>query len=136
MKIIHVSWWGRIGGIEKYVSDLSINLKRKGHVVEICALSEKGCLYEKLENVGFKVHIIGMKNGCDLASANKLRSFLEKNPSDIIHVHDRNFLANYIITRYAKCPLIFTEHGGELIGDKHWKRKIFYALFRTRYKKI
>lgn len=136
MKVLHVCWLGTIGGLERYTLQLTENLKAKGHLVDVCILHRTGPISDESKGKGIRTYFIGMKSGFDIRGALRLKSFLQNSSYDIIHVHDRNFLANFILKIFCKSPKIFTEHGGELIGNKPWKRLLFYKLLSSQYKKI
>ena len=136
MKILHVAWLGTIGGLEKYVSQLSAAQRNLGHEVEVCILHKTGPVYDEIVNAGIPTHFIGMQSGSDFIGALRLRNVLLKNDYDIIHVHDRNILSNLILLLYFKGDRVFTEHGGALIGPNPLKHVIFYLVFSKYFKAI
>ncbi len=136
MKTLQIMWLGTIGGLEKHVLHLVEDLKANGHLVEVCILHKTGAISDELYNRKIKTYFMDMKSGFDVRGALRFKRFLRDNSYDIIHVHDRNILANFVLWKFCETPKVFSEHGGELIGNKPWKRILFYKLLSFQYKKI
>jgi glycosyltransferase involved in cell wall biosynthesis len=132
MRIAQVLWLGSIGGLENYVYQLSEGLTENKHIVDVCVLHVEGDISDKIKNKNIKVFCAGMKNGFDFYGAFKFLQFLLKNNYDIVHVHDRNLLANFLLLFYPG-KKIFTEHGGELLSWKNWKRRFFYHFLSAQF---
>ena len=130
-------WVGEIGGLEKYVLQLSTALKEHEYDVEICVLFKGGPVSYEARRRGIKVHIIGLRNGFDLVRAFRFFKLIRVGGIyDVFHVHDRNFLANLMLSIICKGKKVFTEHGGELISGRSQKRFFFYKLLAFQYSKI
>lgn len=136
MKILQVMWLGEIGGLEKYVLQLSTELTGRRYDVEMCIVSRDGPISKEAKTRGIITHILNLRNGFDIVRAFRFIRLLKENDYDVIHVHDRNFMINLILLVFYRGKKVFTEHGGELIGDKPQKRFFFYKLLVFQYYKI
>lgn len=126
-------WSGSIGGLERYVLDISTVMKRHGLRPEVCILNKAGLISDILRENNILVHHIGMKSGFNVIGAVRFAQVLLNGRYDIIHVHDRHFLSTIILACFCRAPKIFTEHGGELLGNKPWKRFLFYKILSFQY---
>ena len=102
MKILFLTRraWPEIGGVEKHVREVSLELQKKGHQVKV--VSEKDINYPHIKLIGlFAIWVWLFKN----------RKLIED--SDVIHVHD--IFVWYLPFRflYIQKPVYTTFHGWE-----------------------
>lgn len=87
MKILHLSIGLGIGGAEKVMSDLVLNMSRNGHKVEILGLKSHGVVSDYLKGSDIKVTALGCSGIWDLRVFNRAYKFIKNGNFDIIHSH-------------------------------------------------
>ena len=144
MKILQVTnhFWPCKGGIERSVEDLSANLIKNNHNVEVMCLNQcwkdKNLLPKTEEYQKIKITRL---NFVDLKyykiAANILQTINKINP-DVIHLHGVNYLSNYLLFNKQKhrTPLIFSTHGGifHTKNLKHIKKMYFNTIIKSHLK--
>lgn len=136
MNILHIIYSGAMGGLERHVVELSLKLIEHGNEVTICILNGGEFVEQILTGHNIKVEKIGMRGGFDLSGVKRFKEILKQGKYDVMHMHCRTFLPNYILWRYRDARKVFTEHGGDFFGNDKWKRILFYHLFACQYDKI
>lgn len=93
MRIVHVVDSLEFGGLERVVTDLALEQKRRGHEVSVFSLLQTQGLRRELEAAGIPVLIGDKRTPFDLALIRKLRAHLRDARIDVAHTH--SFVPNY-----------------------------------------
>jgi len=133
MKIAQIIWRSTIGGLENHVLMLSDSLRQKGYDAEVVVMRESGPLTDVCREKSIPCTGPFLNNGFDLAGALRFRRFMSTKKFDMIHLHTRNFLTSFALTRIRDGRIVFTEHGGELLETRPVKRRLFYRLFGAKF---
>jgi len=124
-----------VGGSEKLISNMAVELKRRGFDCTICCLNSLGEWGKKLKKKGFNIFVLDKKEGVDLNISKKIKAIVEKERPDILHAHHYTpyFYAVLSNFSYHRPKLIFTEHGRFYPDRVRIKRVIFnyFAKFFT-----
>jgi glycosyltransferase involved in cell wall biosynthesis len=101
-----------VGGAEVLAARLARQLQESYRFVFAC-LDEQGSLGEELEKQGFRVEVLGRRQGVDCQCAWRLARFLRQERVDLVHAHQYTpfFYAAAARWLYRRPPVIFTEHG-------------------------
>lgn len=101
------------GGAERHVVDLALELRRRGHDVEV-ASSVGGALAAELAQRGVPLRPLMndlVKRRACLNFAAQLRCLIVANRYDVVHAHIyASAVAAAVATASSGCPLIITEH--------------------------
>ena len=128
MKVLHVIWDLGQGGAQRYLLNLL-----EAHYTQIsCSvlvLSSPGSLSAEIETVCDEVHYLGMTSGKDYFSFVRMIRFLRSKNYDLIHSHSNNILFN-IALHFQSLPVLYTEHGGRLLGNVRQAAWIYKWLNR------
>ncbi len=85
MKICHLVDTLNIGGLEKTVLEIALNLK--GYEHQIWCLKEKGAMAQELEDNGVKVVVFNVSGGLGLFPLLRLKRALRAELIDVVHSH-------------------------------------------------
>lgn len=131
MKVVHVIWHLGQGGAQTYLYQLIKELTQihGAHQQELLVLSSYGPLSDKFQDIGLTISYAEMKNGLDLAGAYRSYRILSNSKADIIHSHSNNLLFNVMLHMLGK-PVLYTEHGGGLLGKRKRDRYIYKYMYR------
>ncbi len=129
MKILHILNSLDCGGLEKFVIDLSIELNKRGHQVQLACLQKGGDLKTLAHNSQLPVTTFDKKDGIDLNLIFQLKSLISQQKFDVIHTHN---IAPLIYGTLAG-QLSFNHH---LINTRHGRQvesinPLFWALNKT-----
>lgn len=131
-KICHVIWRSSIGGAEKYVLNL-LKIMKSFADVSLIHLGSPGILWEEYKKLGIPIYYFNIRHGLDIKNFIKLYYFLKNNKFDIVHSHVPTWIFNLILfLKKNSSKLIFTEHGGGLLGKK-LRNVLFYKFFASNY---
>lgn len=114
MKILMLTKHLNLGGISRYILDLSACLKEKGHEVHIA--SSGGELKEELEALGINHVNIPIDTKSELSlkiwkSLFKLKNFFKKKDVDIVHAHNRvTSVLSFFLSKILDSHNITTTH--------------------------
>lgn len=135
MKILHAThhFWPCIGGIERAIEDLCIELIKKGHKCKVlclnkCARSQKKLpereIYKDIEIV--RVPFLDLKYYKIALSALKHASNV-----DIIHVHGIGFFSDFfLLTKFIhKKPVVVSSYGGIFHTGTNLLKQIYFFLW-------
>lgn len=132
MKVCHVIWDTRIGGMEKYVLNL-LKSMRNFVDVSLVHLGIPNVLWDEYEKLGIPIYCFNMRSGLDIKKMFNIYAFFRKNKFEIIHVHVPTLLFNFLLPLLKnKAKLVYTEHGGGLLAHNR-RNIIFYKFFASNY---
>lgn len=117
------------GGIEKMVSDLSLNLRGKGwHVLVICISHRKGKFLDQLISGGVEVVECSIKKGFFIF---RLAGLLRKYNVEVVHSHVAFSMPWQVMgSRLAGVKKIFFTQQNEYQNwSNHWGRGIRYKMY-------
>ena len=112
---------GRLGGGERYVSELSLAMSERGHEVSLLAIPKFGKAFS------FDLH-----RGQVTAQLSLIDLMRLARQHDLIHVHQLKHVAfgvSLMLKAVSKCRIVLTDHGGS-------SRNIFRLLGPLRLKLI
>lgn len=113
MKVLHVLWSGRIGGIERVVYDLVCAQRRAGIQVGLLMGQAEGEFYQKAMVSGIPVVNLQLRSGFDIAATAVSQSYQTMKQTDIIHYH--GFLPVAALAGIAaRRPLVYSDHGHDV----------------------
>jgi glycosyltransferase involved in cell wall biosynthesis len=128
IRLLHVLWEG-IGGIERIVLDLTRHLDMKKYEMTVAILKRGGCVTDSINKEEINVVEFGARSGKDLAALRSFYSFVRSRRFDIVHCHERSFLANLALVAQKPRPiLIYHEHGGHLLFSNK-RTRLTYSTF-------
>lgn len=87
IKICHFVDELGIGGLEKTLKNIALNLDKKRYQQQVWCLKKKGILAEELENEGILVRSFNIEGGLNFSSIFKLIKELKKESFNIVHCH-------------------------------------------------
>lgn len=121
------------GGAQTYLYQLIQELMqtRKDYQQEVLVLFSPGPLSEQFHESGIPVQYAQMKSGLDIVAVFRVYRILRKSGADIIHSHSNNLLFNTLLN-FLNRPVLYTEHGGGLLG----KRKRDFLIYQYLYRPI
>jgi glycosyltransferase involved in cell wall biosynthesis len=93
LRLMHIVDSLEFGGLERVVTDLAIEQKRRGDQVCVFSLLQTEGLKPELEAAGIEVIIGGKRDGVDLALIRRLRRAIAEQRIELVHAH--NFVPNY-----------------------------------------
>lgn len=135
MRIVHVVDSLEFGGLERVMTDLALEQKRRGHEVSVFSLLATQGLRAELEAAGVPV-VIGNKQGpFDLRLIRKLRAHLHERAADIAHTH--SFVPNYYcataqLGAAPRAAMVGTCHDmGHRLGNRRLRWMYRASLTRT-----
>jgi len=124
------------GGAERLLSDLSLQLKFRGHSVDVICLRGEGPLAGPLKAAGVAVTSLSKSEGFSVDVLGRLAGILKDRRIEVIHTHNP-LVHHYGVLggRWARVPVVVnTLHGFGNLDDSRKTRMIFDAscLFSTR----
>src|ERR1035441_363800 len=134
LKVLHIIWWGELGGVGLNLADLVGQLDGSGHTIDICVIQHSSRLIDSLSSSDVHITEIGARSGFDLFAFFKFCRFLRRKSFDIIHDHAGTFLvALGILLAGRRARKVCQEHGAIRQHYRGAKKLLFYRMFRTRY---
>ena len=129
MKVLHVIWHLGQGGAQTYLLSL---LKEQLVDADIepllLVLGVPGALSSEFEQK-VEVSYLDMRGGLDLLRLFRIPKALRNIHADLIHSHSNNLAFN-TATQFAGMPVVYTEHGGGLLGGRKRDRIVYTYLSR------
>lgn len=125
MNILHILSSFKIGGAERFVSELALEQSRQGASVLIVGTSrEAGQLTEDLEHLGVAWEILSKSRFASYMLV--LRQLRASNVQGVLHIHSpaalRYFLPILPIVKLLGGCVIYTRHGIAPLERAHWGR--------------
>lgn len=139
MKILHIISSLRIGGVEKFITELVPRLKQAGHEVDILVFDgTRTYLTETLERKQIKIHVLH-RHSILLCPYTiwQLRNVISR--YDIVHTHNTYGQFLVPIAKWlakSDCLLVTTEHSRD--NQRCHKRSMrkFYRMMYNAYKQV
>lgn len=107
--VLHIIYFAKYGGAERYAHSLCTSLDADRFESQLCVLHEDDVLIQLFERSGIPVTVIGMRNGFDLRGALRFYSFIKREQCDIIHFHSPNIIAFLFALLYGR-TVLYHEH--------------------------
>jgi glycosyltransferase involved in cell wall biosynthesis len=118
MKVLHIIWNAKFGGIEKLVYDLAVAQNElEGIEAHIFIAKEEGEFLDKFKVTNLQLYFSKLKKGFDLnlIEYRKIRLLFKK--YEVVHFHIFNPLL-ILCAIGLKSKIVFTEHGNFGFGRK------------------
>lgn len=113
MRIVHVVDSLEFGGLERVVTDLALEQKRRGHEVSVFSLLDTGGLRAELEAAGIPVILGAKSKPFDLRLIGALRRHVRDTGTEVAHTH--SFVPNY----YCAAAQVGMRRPAAIVGTCH-----------------
>lgn len=130
LKIMYIVLSLNVGGAEKLVNDIILDLDPGKYLPVVCCLDEIGPLGEGLREKGFKVlYFRKRRPGLDLGLIRWLRDTAKKEGADIMHAHQYTpYFFAVLAALLSRVKVIYTEHGRLYPDRRNYKRYLIDPL--------
>ncbi|HEY8505013.1 MAG TPA: glycosyltransferase, partial [Gemmataceae bacterium] len=127
----------KVGGAEVLAARLARRLGGRFRFVFAC-LEEAGALGEQLRDEGFRVAVIGRREGLDGRCPLRLARFFRAEGVALVHAHQYTpfFYSAAARLLYRRPPILFTEHGRHFPDYPRRKRKLANRLLLRRRDRV
>lgn len=132
-KILYIITQSELGGAQKYIYDLAINLRQEHEIsVAFGEQGDKGELAQKLKEKNIKYHSISnlrrsISPWSDFLATLEIRGLIKKIKPDIIHLNSSKIsILGSLASIGAKSKLIYTAHGWVFNEPLSFPKKLFY----------
>ncbi len=135
VKVLHVIWNAKFGGIERLVYDLATAQNESPQVeAHVMIAKKEGELLEQFEQSTFQINCFNIKGGSDLnfQEYNKIRASFKA--YDILHFHFFNPLLSAAAFGLG-CKIVYTEHGNFGLGRVQKVSDIILKVLKTFFLK-
>ena len=133
MKVLHIIWNAKFGGIEKIVFELAEEQLNSSEVVPAVLISkEEGEFLGRFKQADFTTHFLTFKKGFDLSYSNFKNALGLFKDHDVLHFHFFNPILA-LAAHLSKKKVVYTEHGNFGFGRKEKKSD---ALLNSLKKKF
>ncbi len=131
-KVLHIVEDLRIGGLERVLASIVLNLDRSKFIPQVWCLAQGGEIADDLIRAGVKVKILGMSSYYNPLKIIKLSNYLRKSKINIIHTHGY-FASTFgrLAAILARTPIIITHIHTTYFGFK--KRNILIERFLSYF---
>jgi glycosyltransferase involved in cell wall biosynthesis len=133
--VAHVLWSGNVGGIERFVLDLTDQQRKEELDVTVVFGRAEGPFAAQLESSGARVIDLGLGSGYDLRPSRLGPGVAALSAVEVIHLHGFNPAFAVLVGR-AQRPVVFTEHGnfglGREPGPRDRLKKRLQKIFLNR----
>ena len=134
LRILHVIWWGEIGGIALNLVDLARHCRARNHVMEVCVVTRSSQLIDTLADQHVRVRELHARSGFDLPAFGRLYRLLRRERYDVVQDHTGNLLAALAILLGAHgARTVHQEHGAINNPRLKARKRSFYRVFGARY---
>lgn len=137
MRVMHIVDSLEFGGLERVVTDLAIEQKRRGDTVSVFSLLRTEGLKPELEAAGIEVIVGHKRDGLDVALIRRLRAEIRRRRPDVVHAH--NFVPNYHAAvaswgRWRRPTLVCSLHdmGFRLDREARLRKFFLWSIPRTQ----
>lgn len=129
MNILQVLSSLDIGGAERTVVDLSIELKHRGHNVSVCTLRHSGPFEAPLSKAGISVTALDKPDGFNYGIVRRLSTLMQANAIQIVHTHNPHVHTyGLLAAKRAKVRVVLCTLHGLRLGQIGKRETIFGAL--------
>jgi len=120
IRVVHTVLNLGFAGLERVVTELSLNADRNLFDVEVCCFHRKGYFADILEKAGIAVTILPQKQtGVDYGYVWKLSRFFRQRAAQVVHAHTGTFIFSALAGKLARVPaIVYTDHGRFLVEPK------------------
>ncbi|MBL4710646.1 MAG: glycosyltransferase family 4 protein [Flavobacteriales bacterium] len=133
MKVLHIIWNAKFGGIEKIVYELAEEQLISSEVTPAVLIAkEEGEFLVKFREAEFSSYFLNFKKGLDLKFSNFKNALGLFQKYDVLHLHFFNpilALAAYL----SKKKIVYTEHGNFGFGRKEKKSDRLLNALKKRF---
>jgi len=129
IKVLQAIRQGQVGGGETHILNLVGSMDKT--VFEPVVLSfTDGQMIDELNRTHIQNHVIPSNKAFDIKKWKEVRSFLESEAIDIVHVHGTRANSNvYWAAKALGLPIIYTIHGWSFHDDQSWLVKNVRVFF-------
>lgn len=135
IKVMHLITGLNVGGAEKVVYDLSLELNRRGHNNLVVGISDKDFLAKMFRESGINVQILGVNKKINsfVKGLFSLVSLIKKNEINIIHAHMTHALIMAVCIKFFMpgLKIVFTSHNFNVGSKKREKVISILKPFRN-----
>jgi len=132
LRILHVTYHMGIGGTEQVIYQLVANADQVEHSI-VCIEGEIGPLGKKLQDKGFKFHLLKREPGFDKALIKDVKKLIKSNQINIVHCHQYTpYTYGVFAAMGTSAKVVFTEHGRFYPDRYSWKRRVLNPLLALR----
>ena len=128
--VLHVTWSGRIGGIERLLAAVTVEAaKREGPTQRVVFLDGRGPIGDQLVAAGLASRL-GARWGFSPRALCRLALILRRARPDVVH-HHTHALGTHLVSVAAlpRATRVYTEHFPQALG-RGLKFRVLYALLR------
>ncbi len=131
LRIMHIVHALNVGGMERWIVQFCLWLKRMGHQCSVVCLREKGKLSSVLEGAGIEVSYVALTPGFSSLYPFGLIQHIRKARPDVLHAHSGVWYKSALAARFARLPLIYTQHGMFCPKDRTWRTRFALKCTHT-----
>ena len=118
IRVLNAIRQGLIGGGESHVLSLVENVDRMLYDPSVLSFTD-GPMISRLNEMGVQTHVIQSKRAFDVFKWYKIRSLLQRESIDIVHVHGTRAASNLLwASKSCGIPVIYTIHGWSFHDDQ------------------
>jgi len=129
LRVLHVIWWGEVGGIALNLVELARHARAAGHAMTVCVLTRSSPLIDGLAEQQVRITTMGARSGRDPIALLRFFRFLRREAFDIVHDHTGTFLAAAAIGFGApRARRIHQEHGAINVPQLRAQKRLFYRV--------
>lgn len=130
MRVLHVIWHLGQGGAQTYLYNLlKLQIADADLQPRLLVLGKRGALSEDFEEL-LEVSYLDMRGGLDLLRAIRIPAALKRSDEELVHSHSNNLAFNFAL-QFFHLPVVYTEHGGGLLGGRRRDLLIYRHLSRA-----
>ncbi|MCM2270299.1 MAG: glycosyltransferase [Thermoanaerobaculia bacterium] len=127
--VMHVSWSGRVGGIERQLELLLRTAAGHGALVHrACFLDGRGPIGERLSSAGL-ARCLTMSSGADPRGLAQLWRLLRRGRQRVVHLHTAALASTLVALLAHRGVTVYTEHMPRVF-DRRPRHRLLYALLR------
>lgn len=118
LKVLECIRQGQIGGGESHLISLMQNINRNRFSPTVLSFTD-GPMIDRMKQLNIPTHVIHSEKAFDAAKWLKVKSWIQAQNFDLVHVHGTRAFTNiYWAARSLKLPIIYTIHGWSFHDDQ------------------